>query len=271
LTDQRIAKASKRLRAAEKKLGRRADAIYRSGGQTSLIMFVLGAASFDEFITRADLMTRIGDTDAALVNQVKDTRRTLKASRVTMVAEVAKEKKQLTVFKARRDKLQAQFNAVQSRYSRLLAELAAQLEREKQAGHITYSPKGPNGMVFPVRGVHYYANTWGAPRSGGRRHMGTDIMSPTGTPCVAVLSGNVNAHYNSLGGNSITLTADSGWVFYYAHLNSYVVRSGHVSAGQLIGTVGSTGNARGGAPHLHFQMGPGARWTNPYPYLRQME
>jgi len=128
-----------------------------------------------------------------------------------------------------------------------------------------------NGMIFPVDGPNSYSNDFGAPRSGGRTHEGIDILAARNTHVVATLNGFVTARTNTLGGNCIYLDADNGWRFYYAHLNGWAVKSGHVQAGQLIGYVGNTGNAAGGPTHLHFQMWtPSGALVNPYSYLKNM-
>jgi murein DD-endopeptidase MepM/ murein hydrolase activator NlpD len=82
----------------------------------------------------------------------------------------------------------------------------------------------------------------------------------------------VSSKEGGLGGKVIYLDGDNGWRFYYAHLSGWEVRSGRVKAGQLIGYVGATGNAAGGAPHLHFQMWtPSGNIVDPYSYLREMQ
>jgi murein DD-endopeptidase MepM/ murein hydrolase activator NlpD len=262
-TDARIKAASKKLKVAEDALGARADALYREGGDLGVFEFVFGATSWEEFVTRIDLITIVAMTDADLIATVKDTRTALQADRVSLVEDAKVEKVEVAEKSATYKVLQAKLAAKRVQYDKVLAAIAAQSGGKH--------PPGPNGMVFPVRGIHYYRNTWGAPRSGGRTHKGTDIMSPKGTPVVAVVSGRARPHWNSLGGKSITLTGDNGWYYYYAHLNGYAVGNVRVKAGQVIGYVGNTGNAAGGANHLHFGMGPHGRWVNPYPYLLGME
>jgi peptidoglycan LD-endopeptidase LytH len=102
----------------------------------------------------------------------------------------------------------------------------------------------------------------GAPRDGGRRrHQGIDLLAPAGTPLVAVASGHISRLSNldrGRGGISLWLRDRRGTAYYYAHNQHNLVRLGQrVRAGQVIARVGTTGNARGGPPHLHFQLHPG--------------
>jgi len=125
------------------------------------------------------------------------------------------------------------------------------------------------GMVCPVAGPRAFADTWGAARSGGRSHVGVDMMSPGGTPLVAAESGFANFLTNRLGGNAIWLQGSSGTKYYYAHLSKWEGPSRAVSQGEVIGYVGATGNTT--ANHLHFEVHPGGgRAVNPYPCVRNV-
>ncbi len=107
----------------------------------------------------------------------------------------------------------------------------------------------------PVAGPVSFVDSFGWPRPGGRIHEGIDMISPYGTPIVAVHSGNAVQTPNSLGGNAVIVYHDGGSDFtYYAHMSSYGA-TGHVAAGQVIGYVGSTGDTN--VNHLHFEYHPG--------------
>ncbi len=269
-TDKKIAKTEKELVAAKAKLGSHANAIYRRDSMAEL-EFMVGAASFEEFVTRMDYMRRVGASDAQAVYDVKRLRDRLVKQRAQLVKEKRSAKTALSGLKKERDRLQARLKSKQAEFARVKAELDAVRGGANRPDGMAAFP-GPNGMVFPVVGSYYYSNTWGASRGGGRRtHKGTDIMAPRGTPVVAITSGTVSSKTGGLGGKVIWLHGSNGWAFYYAHLDGWAVRSGHVQAGQIIGYVGATGNAAGGAPHLHLQIEPRGYPVNPYPYLRAME
>lgn len=122
-----------------------------------------------------------------------------------------------------------------------------------------------------------FGNDFHYPRSHGRRHLGTDVFAPSGTPVVALADGEVTAIDSSdafdgesdLGGISVSVSTDVGR-FYFAHLASVAdgLEVGQpVRAGQVVGAVGDTGNARGGAPHLHLGWYVDDVAVNPWPSL----
>ncbi|MGV3760345.1 MAG: LysM peptidoglycan-binding domain-containing protein [Actinomycetota bacterium] len=132
---------------------------------------------------------------------------------------------------------------------------------------IPSSAGGGTTLRCPVQGGAKMMNDWGFPRSGGRFHEGNDLFAPRGTPAVAVVGGTVTQTVGRLGGNQVKLFGDDGVAYYYTHLDAFG-KSGRVAAGDVIGTVGSTGNAAGGPPHVHFEVHPGAGpAVNPYPLI----
>jgi murein DD-endopeptidase MepM/ murein hydrolase activator NlpD len=129
---------------------------------------------------------------------------------------------------------------------------------------VTLSSGG--GIVCPVAGEVSFTDTWGAARSGGRSHKGTDMMAATGTPTVAPVSGTLEHRTSSLGGLSWYVHADDGTTYYGTHLSGYESEgAGWVEAGTAIDYVGQSGNAT--TPHLHFEAQPGGTAVNPYPLV----
>lgn len=117
----------------------------------------------------------------------------------------------------------------------------------------------------PVAGPSSFIDSWGDARSSGRRHEGVDMEADRETPVVAVRDGSAEFKRSNLGGNAIWLTAPTGERFYYAHLDDWAGESREVHAGEVIGYVGQTGNARG--DHLHFETRPGDAAVNAFPLV----
>jgi peptidoglycan LD-endopeptidase LytH len=115
---------------------------------------------------------------------------------------------------------------------------------------------------------HRFVDDFGAPRySGGyHRHEGIDIFARASTPVRAPFDGRAEVSTNWAGGLTVTVHGSAGFV-YNAHLSSRGL-VGRVRAGDLVGRVGSSGNAAGGSPHDHFEWHPhGGGAANPYPLL----
>jgi peptidoglycan LD-endopeptidase LytH len=137
-------------------------------------------------------------------------------------------------------------------------------------------------LLIPVAGVKsaQIQDTYSQPRGSERMHEALDILAPIGTPVYAVADGKIAKLFNSKPGGLTIYQFDPSekYSYYYAHLDHYAtaLKEGQqVKRGDLIGYVGTTGNADPAAPHLHFAMfelGPEKNWwqgkpINPYPLL----
>ena len=135
------------------------------------------------------------------------------------------------------------------------------------------TPKKKSALVFPVSGKKSnVGGFWGEYREGNRKHKGVDIFARKGTPVVAVSDGVVTSVGNGgKGGKCVWVkSADHPWTAYYAHLDKQKVYAGQsVKKGQVIGTVGNTGNARYTPSHLHFGIYSGNGAVNPLPYIKK--
>ncbi len=140
----------------------------------------------------------------------------------------------------------------------------------------------PATMVIPVAGVRREAlrDSFDGRRSGGRTHEAIDILAPRGTPVLAAVDGSVRKLFTSRAGGLTIYEFDvaSRRVYYYAHLDRYrdgLAEGEPLKQGEVIGYVGTSGNAPANTPHLHFAIGmlpPGGQWwkgvaVDPWPEL----
>jgi len=249
----------------------------QGGGNPGLVFF---ANSVDELITGSEFLAAATEDDIGSLDDMVALRSDL--DRFTReLEELDSELRELEVEqRAVSDEAQALAEKEREAFSKLSGrckELQAKYDAEQaavRARRAARSGSGASGVgaisgfVCPFWGSSFI-DSWGYPRSGGRTHKGVDMMGPHGAPLTAVGSGVVYLGGGGLGGKSIWLVADNGYAYYYAHLSGFAVSSGtRVSANDVIGYNGNTGNARGGSPHLHFEIHPGGRGAaavNPYP------
>lgn len=129
-------------------------------------------------------------------------------------------------------------------------------------------------ILMPVEGVRVadVADTWGAPRPGGRQHEGQDIFAETGTPIYSGTEGYVvKRGLDNLGGQVVMIAGKGGRYYYYAHLDDFAPNievGDRVSTDSLVGYVGNTGDAITTPPHLHFGMYYYSTAQNPLLLLR---
>jgi peptidoglycan LD-endopeptidase LytH len=262
--------AEQRLQAAHSRLGfvrddlaqaRRAlsghvASLYKAGG-TRPLSGILGSSA-EVVVSRVEFETILQEGQVAAVADAKIAFDSYEAA-------IRDVKAAMTAM----NKLEARSKATVAKLSRTF-EKAKQVA-DKLAGFNTTHLVNGRFVSCPVSRPFSFVDSWGAARSGGRAHKGTDIMNPLGNKVHAIVDGVVSRQStSSLGGISLYLRGVDGNEYYYAHLSRYASVTGQrVKAGELIAFNGQTGNARYTAPHVHFELHPGGSGAvNPYPFVK---
>jgi murein DD-endopeptidase MepM/ murein hydrolase activator NlpD len=274
-----IARLERKIGEGETKLGplrasvtRRAVALY--SGDRVLDSFAGFANGTDlvESARGAKLASGASARDYAAIKAIADATTEVAKRRDELAGRRAEQQRATDDLKAEKQNVELALAHMVSRERALQSRLVARASRAERAP----LPRGAEAsgpipvvtdFVCPIRGPMTFTDSWGAPRSGGRSHAGTDIMNPHGTENVAVVSGSFETHHSGAGGLAIYLHGDDGHTYYYAHLSRIVGPDRRVARGEVVALTGSTGNAR--APHTHFEFHPnGGRAVNPYPLVR---
>jgi peptidoglycan LD-endopeptidase LytH len=262
--------AEQRLQAAQSRLGfvrddlakaRRAlsghvSSLYKAGG-TRPLSGILGSSA-EVVVSRVEFETILQEGQVAAVADARIAFDSYEAAIKDVQAAMS------------------QMERLEQRAKRTVAKLTRSFEKAKQvadklAGFNTTHLVGGRWVSCPVSKPYSFVDSWGAARSGGRSHKGTDIMNPMGNQVHAIVDGFISRQsYSSLGGISLYLRGADGNEYYYAHLSRYASSTGQrVKAGELIAYNGATGNAAWSGPHVHFEVHPGGGGpVNPYPYVR---
>lgn len=275
-TTLQLRQAQDEFAELQEELDRRARETFITGPGTEL-EFLLGASSLADLSARVEYMNALNETDADLATQVqnlknalsadKDEEERLQAKAARALREWETEQAALDAKLAEQQRLLDDLETKEARAAELVQDLERQQRRElaqllgvaASDGIFRYCP------VDPPRAVY---DGFGAPRYGGgyHPHAGNDIIAPMGTAIRATFDGYATISTNTLGGYAVYVHGDLGYT-YNAHLMQPGV-TGPVSAGQVIGYVGTSGNAS--TPHNHFEWHPNVvptSWpVSPYGY-----
>ena len=281
--------AKARITELQGELSERAADMYRDRRSNTYLDVLLGATTFEEFLTSWDMMSRIASHDALLIHESKEARAEAEAARAEYAKQEATAQEQVELSERVAGEISAQKDELAAEASKLSAEAAELQAQEEAAAEAArrakeYADSVERGEV-PVPVINENADNGGAlfanpcPEStqssgyGWRDfdmsfHKGTDMAAPQGTSVYAAESGTVlyavnDGGWNGGAGNWIWISHGAGMATKYMHLSNVFVHTGDfVERGQLIGLVGTTGDSTG--PHLHFQVELNGEAISPY-------
>jgi murein DD-endopeptidase MepM/ murein hydrolase activator NlpD len=279
-TERAVFRAERDLDRQRKVSGERLLAMHKAGG-ASLLAVLVGANDFTDMTTRAYVYGRLAQTDAEIVQQIDERRRaaeTLKLDLEKQKKRVEQERQRIAEAKGRIAVETERVRELTAQKQREADEWAAKEDAlEAQSRALTAQIKAwtSGGSGYTGR----WTGSWRQPAPGPitsgfgmrmhpilhymRMHTGVDIHSPMGAPVSAAGAGKVvSCGWNGGYGNCVIIDHGGGRTTLYAHMSAIAVTHGQiVSAGQRVGSVGSTGLSTG--PHLHFEVRVNGSPVNP--------
>ena len=266
---RKIGDAEARMAPLRGAVTRRAVAVYTSDQGLAAISGLSNGDDLVDSARAAMLASMLSAGDNAAIRVITVASAELGRRRDELEARRAEQQRLTEDLQVERKNVELALSFMAKRDNALQSRLIARTSRDERTPYEATSGPVPvvTDFTCPIRGPLTFTDSWGAPRPGGRRHEGTDLMNPYGTPNVAVVSGTFETHHSGLGGLSIYLHGDDGHTYYYAHLSEIVGPDRRVAQGEIIGRTGSSGDAT--TPHTHFEFHPnGGGAVNSYPLVR---
>lgn len=272
---RQIAQLEARLAGAEKQLALRAREMFMAGASPTVAALIT-SGSISDVADRWEFASSVAQGDQDLATRVAVQTELLRRERADLARAVKQKTAAVETLERQKGDIEGRIGELERLEADLESKLAAQQAAARAAASVGEGDPaadvnpGPIGtgaiQVCPVAGANSFVDSFGWPRPGGRSHEGIDMIAAAGTPVVATHSGDARQTSSALGGNGVVLYHDGSadWTF-YTHFSGFGA-SGRVSAGTVIGYVGSTGVTD--VNHLHFEYHPGGgSAVNPYSML----
>jgi murein DD-endopeptidase MepM/ murein hydrolase activator NlpD len=285
-----IVSAREKAEELQVALDARARDVYMRG-PAGVVELLLDADSLDDLADRYSFLDALSQKDASVAQGLDAQRVQLAQLRASLAQYEAEYERQWASLQGKQEELEARWRA-EERAKEALEEkveeaqdIVADLEKQVQeelfaqygitgVGNVGPPPEADGPFYWcPVDPPLSYVDTFGAPRPGGRTHAGNDIFAPYGTPIRAPFAGTAEEGTNGLGGITVTVHASANADYVYnAHMSKFAGVDGQqVQPGDIIGFVGTSGNAVGTPPHDHFEYHPGGGYAvSPYVYLNEV-
>jgi len=298
--EELIVKSEADLENARHKLEERLVCMYKDGMTASsyYLEVLFGESDLVSVLQRFDVITKIAEEDEKLFDEVEGYLNCSKENKALLEQKTAEQTGEMAKLARLQEEASTKFTAAEGEYKKIKSQVktleeeirkadaaaaaASLAERRMRYNAEVYKKSAetdpgevqPGPFAFPVAGAHSFVNSFGWPRSGGRTHRGIDIMAARGVPLVACVSGSISSVKSvdsGLGGKTVHIRGDNGNTYFYAHLDGIapgIAPGVRVTIGQtVVGYNGNSGNARGGACHLHFEIRVGGVAINPYATL----
>ena len=270
--ERQVADLEARIRPLREQITRQAVAVYQRDVAAAAVSEFEAVAAMMRSDRAARLVSDLTARHMPALDTLLQARQHLHDRQAELAARRHDQEKTMADVSAQREQISAELQALAATTPpRVARRPSARASRSAPRLGQRFSRPAPAaaaaGFVCPIDGPLTFSDDFGAPRGGGRRHMGNDLLSPRGTANVAVVDGTIETKPWAGGGITIFLHGDDGHTYIYMHLmriEGAVPRQ--VVQGELIGLTGNTGHSYG--YHTHFEYHPnGGVAVSPYPLL----